>query len=193
MTTPGRRLLELPPAQWVDLHRQRWPTERDAFQEAAGRVFAEVLIGSAAIRSTAIDERGEIRLHLDSVGPAERTALDLAIPERDENGRPRHKTVNLQGLLLPFAVQRDATWLMSQAPAGATVQLNDIDGVLCALVLAPVMSDLSAVLRLRSGMGPNTDQGRAESLLRCRQAHEALGLRSDLIARCLSHRPHESK
>ena len=181
MTTPGRRLLELPPAQWVDLHRQWWPTERDAFQEAAGRVFAQVLIGSAAIRSTAIDERGEIRLHLDSLGPAERAALDLAIPERDENGRPRHKTVNLQGLLLPVAVQRDAIWLMNQASASATVQLNDIDGVLCALVLAPVMSDLSAVLRLRSGLGPSTDQGRAESLLRCRQAHEALGLRSDLI------------
>lgn len=181
MITPGRRLLEFPPAQWVDLHRERWPTERAAFQEAAGQVFVQVLVGSAGIRRTPIDERGEIRLYLDSLGPAERAALDLAIPERDENGRPRHKTVNLQALVLPVAVQRDATWLMTQTPAGATVQLNDIDGVLCALVLAPVMSDLSAVLRLRSGAGPNTDQGRAESLLRCRQAHEALGLRSDLI------------
>jgi len=181
VTTPGRTLLKLPPAQWVELHRQCWPEERLAFQEAAGQVLARVLAGSADVRRTAIDERGEIRVHLESLGPAERSALDLAIPGRDEDGRPRHKTVNLQALLLPAAVRTDATWVMSQLPTNAVVQLNSLDAVVCALVLAPAMSDLSAVLRLRSGAGPNTDQGRAELLLRCRQAHDALGLRSDLI------------
>jgi hypothetical protein len=181
VTTPGRRLLELSPAERVELHRQCWPDELLAFQEAGGQVLARVLEGSAGIRLTAVDERGTMRVHLESMEPAERTSLDLTTPEPDEDGRPKRKSLDLQALLMPVALRSDSTWVINQLPANAPVEQSSTDALVCALLLAPAMSDLAGILRLRAGHGPQTDEGRAGLLLRCRQAHDALGLRSDLV------------
>src|SRR4051794_21614828 len=114
MSSPGREFVGLPAAEWVELHRQRWPDDRVAFQEAAGQVFAKVLSGSADVRQTAVDDRGQTRVRLESMGAAERAALDLAIPAPDEDGKPRRKSIDLHALLLPVALRSDSTWLMKQ-------------------------------------------------------------------------------
>src|SRR4051794_34819136 len=130
MSSPGRELVGLPAAAWVELHRQRWPDERLAFQEAAGQVFARVLNGSADIRSTAVDERGQTSVRVESMETAERAALDFASPEPDEDGKTRRKTIDLRALLLPVAVRSDPTWVMKQLPPNALVEQSNVDALL---------------------------------------------------------------
>ena len=76
------------------------------------------------------------------------------------------------------AVRAEPAWAMSLHQEGWT-ELSTLDAVVCAQVLAPIMSDLAGIFRCRAGDGPQSAKGKAEKLLRCREAHQALGLRSD--------------
>ncbi len=179
MSSPGRQLLEARPSQWVELHRQHWPIERVAFQDAVGRVLSSTLRGDAVV----IDDSAEGPAHVElrAMVPSDRALLDLQVPGNDDDGNPATKGVDLTALLLPRSVRADSTWVMSPLSSKSWVELSDLDAVVCALLLAPVMADLAAIFRLRAGRGPQSEKGKTDELTRCRQAHEALGLPSDLI------------
>jgi hypothetical protein len=181
MTTAGRQLLGLPPSEWVELHRQRWPSERASFQEAVGVLLSSALRGNLAIEQRELDERGRLCIQLASLEPEQRAALDFVIPGPDEDGNPPTKSVDLQAVLLPAAVRAHRQWVMQHTKPGSYLNLSDVDAVACQLLLAPIMADLAAVLRIRGGAGPSSDKGREEKLAHCRQAHEALGLPAHLI------------
>ena len=181
MTSPGRLMFGAEPADWVQLHNQRWLTDRHNFQDAVGRLMSQALRGDELLLPDQPDPNGPARIQFRDLPPSDRSVLDLPIPSHDEDGKPRTKGIDVQALLLPVAVTTDPVWAMKQFADHTWTELSSSDAVVCSLILAPVMTELAGILRLRAGEGPKTDKGRAEKLLRCRQAHEALGLRSDLI------------
>ena len=181
MTSAGRQLLEAGPVEWVEIHRSQWPSERHAFQDAVGRVLSAALSGKLGLLLTPVEEQGPWRIELEAMGSSDRACLDLEIPDVDEDGRSASRSVDIQATMLPFGVGVDSTWVMSQLPNPCWVELSNLDAVVSELLLAPIMADLAAVLRLRAGRGPQTDKGRADRLSRCREVHEALGLQPELI------------
>jgi hypothetical protein len=182
MTTPGRELIEAPPSQWSQLHRQRWPAEREAFQGAIGRLLSRALNGERIVTWNATEPGQPARLQLLEVPNDDRDELAcLSPPSVREDGATANKTLDLRSVLLGWAVRRDATWTMNQVPGSIYSQLANVDAMVCALVLAPVLGELAGILILRAGEGGTSHKARSELLVRCREAHEALGLLPDYI------------
>jgi hypothetical protein len=182
VTTPGRELVKAPPSQWGQLHRQRWPADREAFQAAIGRLLSRALNGERIVTWTATEHGQPVAVQLLGVPDGDREALAYLSPPsvRDDDTTP-NKNLDLRSVLLGWALRNDATWTMNQVPGSVNSQLVNVEAMVCVLVLAPVMGELAGILTLRAGGGGNTHKARSELLVRCREAHEALGLVPDHI------------
>jgi hypothetical protein len=182
MTTPGRELIDAPPSQWGELHRQRFPADREPFQDAIGRLLSRALNGERIVTWNATEPGQPVMIQLEGVPDADREALAYLTPPllRDDGTAP-NKSLDLRSVLLGWALRNDATWTMNQVPGSVYSQLLNIDAMACALVLVPVMRELAGILALRAGEGGATPKARSELLARCREAHEALGLVRDDI------------
>jgi hypothetical protein len=131
---------------------------------------------------TASDPGQPATVQLLDVGEADRASFaDLASPTVGEDGTPPNRGIDLRSVLLPSAVRQNSTWVMSQTPARVHTRLGNVDAMVSALVIAPIMADLAAILILRAGQGGTSQKGRMERLTRCRQTHEALGLSPEHI------------
>ncbi len=182
MTTPGRELIEAAPSQWSQVHRQRWPADREAFQAAIGRLLSRALNGERIVTWNATEPGQPVTVQLLGVPDRDRDALAyLSPPSVRGGGTTPNKSLDLRSVLLGWAVRNDATWIMNQVPGSVYSQLVNVDAMVCALVLAPVMGELAGILTLRAGEGGTTQKARSELLVRCREAHEALGLVPDHI------------
>jgi hypothetical protein len=194
MTTPGRELIKAPPSQWGQLHRQRWPSDREAFQAAIGRLLSRALTGERIVTWPATEPGKPVTVRLLGVPDADCEALAcLAPPSVRDDGTTPNKSLDLRSVLLGWAPRSDGTWTMNQFPGSVYSQLVNVDAMVCALVLVPVMGELAGILTLRAGEGGTTDKARGELLARCREAHEALGLVRDQIDPLLTPRSNASR
>jgi hypothetical protein len=186
MTTPGRQLLNEPPSQWVALHAQRWPDNRREFEEAIGRLLARALSGDRILTWSESDPGQPVTVQLLDVPESDRTTFAyLAPPAAREDGTLPNKGLDLRSVVLTSAVRQNSTWVMNQAPARVHTRLVNVDAMVCALVIAPIMADLAGILILRAGEGGSNHKARLERLTRCKQVHEALGISIDHIDRLL--------
>lgn len=182
MTTPGHELIEAPPRQWGQLHTERWPSDREAFQAAIGRLLSRALTGERIVTWPATEPGQPVTVQLLGVSDGDRGALAYLVPPsvRDDGTTP-NKSLDLRSVLLGWALRNDPTWTMSQVAGSVYSRLVNVDAMVCALVLVPVMGELAGILTLRAGEGGTTDKARSELLARCREAHEALDLARDQI------------
>src|SRR5262245_1062380 len=143
MTTPGRQLIEAAPPQWGDLHTERWPSDREAFQAAIGRLLSRALTGERIVTWPATEPGEPVTVQLMGVPDGDREALAyLAPPSLREDGTTPNKGLDLRSVLLGWALRNDVTWTMSQVPGSVYGRLVNVDAMVCALVLVPVMGEL---------------------------------------------------
>ncbi len=174
----GREYLQAPPARWAELHRARRPEALGAYEDALGRLLARVLAGEPVVAlapgGQGVD--GPARVILLGLSEEDRASFArLPVPQADERHVPSGG-IDLTAIRLSEVIHQEARWTMSVAGLHSYVELTSLDAVICQRLLAPLMSDLAYVLRLRAGEGAKSAKGRADRLARCRDAHDVLGL-----------------
>jgi hypothetical protein len=174
----GREFIHEPPARWPDLHRARRPETLAPYESALGRLLARVLAGEPLVALAPGDggDDGPARIRLQGLSEEDRAVFArLVVPEADERHVPSGG-LDLAAIRLPEVVRREPRWTMSAAGLHSYVELTSLDAVVCVRLIAPLMSDLAYVLRLRAGDGAKSAKGRADRLARCRASHDVLGI-----------------
>lgn len=163
----GRRLIDAPPSEWVGLHRQRWPDDCAPVEAAVGRLLSRVLVGEQVVMWKEGDPGVPVVLKLDGISAEDRVCLEYFVPPvpQDDGSAPT-KGLQLSWVLLPWALRQNETWTMHLLPDSVYTRLGNVDAMVCALILIPIMRDLAVVFALRSGQ-----EDRAERLVRCREGH----------------------
>jgi hypothetical protein len=153
------------------------------YELALGHLLKRVLRGEPALAVEGRPQDGEAPQRVSLLGLSDddrRQFRRLPIPE-PSGGRAATGSVDLTAIRLPELVRADPRWTMASGGSYSYVELGALDAVACQRLLAPVMSQLALILRLRAGEGPKKERGRVDRLKRCRNAHRALGFDARLI------------
>jgi hypothetical protein len=179
----AQEFVDAPAELWLELHRQCHPADLAPYQAAFGGLLGRVLRGDhvLTVEGRPQSDEGPQRVLLVGLREEDRRALARLPVAVGEDGRPPSGGVDLTAIRLPELVRTDARWAMAVGGDRSYLELGSLDAVVCQRLLAPVLSELALVLRLRAGEGPRTPGGRADRLERCRNAHRALGFDVTLI------------
>lgn len=176
----GQRLLAAAPRDRVALHEAAWPADARPYEALVGRVLARVLTGEhTSSLAAAPEDGGPRKLEVHGLDPSERALLDerLPAPPPPDRRRPAAGRVTRWAIELPRAVRIDPRFSRGWAPETTNlVEFSDGSTMLFALVIDPILGELTEVFRVRSGEGPHTTKGRRGAVQRSIEAHETLGL-----------------
>lgn len=183
MSGPGRQFIEAPASQWLALHRDRRPGDLAPYEAALGRLLVRVLRGEPVVNGQRArpEDIGPQPVQIAGLTADDREAfLRLPIPEVDDD-RPPATGLDLTAIRLPELIRRESRFVFAAGGQRFYADLRSLDAVICQRLLAPIVSELALILRVRAGEGPKTARGRRERVERCRNAHTVLGFDAALL------------
>lgn len=183
MSGPGRQFVDAPASQWLALHRARRPGDLVPYEAALGRLLVRVLRGEPVVSGQRArpEGTGPQPVQVAGLTADDREAfLRLPIPAVDDD-HPPATALDLTAIRLPELIRRESRFVFAAGGQRFYADLRSLDAVICQRLLAPIVSELALILRVRAGEGPKTLRGRRERVQRCRNTHIVLGFDAALL------------
>lgn len=178
MEARGRILLESAPDRQIEIHRSAWPRAENNYSSIVGRVLTRILAGEPVIRDGETIDCGLPSIGIHGLSASEKAVLDAKLPPPPpKRNRPSGGDISRWAIELPWMVRTDPrSTHRSDTRFPSYVALVDGPTMMITTVIRPIMNDLAASLRIRTGHGPQTLNGRVKAIEQSVEAHRILGL-----------------